>query len=62
MQPHAPSIPAALPPLRSLPKLIAKPFLAPPPPKKPITLNDVGTAPKPPVIDEESGAGKPKER
>ncbi|OWM81043.1 hypothetical protein CDL15_Pgr007074 [Punica granatum] len=62
MQPHAPSMPAAQPPLRPQPKLMAKPSVAPPPPRKPVILKDVRAAAKPAVVDEENGAVKSKER
>ncbi|KAK4746090.1 hypothetical protein SAY87_012402 [Trapa incisa] len=62
MQARAPSVPAARPPLRPQPKLMARPSVAPPAPKKQTILKDVGAAPKPPVMDEDNGAVKLKER
>ncbi|KAK4771497.1 hypothetical protein SAY87_032029 [Trapa incisa] len=62
IQASAPSLPAAQPPPRPQPKLMAKPSAAPPAPKKRAILKDVGAAPKPSVIDEENGAVKSKER
>ncbi|KAI4320678.1 hypothetical protein MLD38_034132 [Melastoma candidum] len=56
------SVRQANPPSRPQPQLQARPYVAPPPLKRPVILKDMGAATKPPPAGDPDAPGKGKER